>query len=169
MRHCIEATEKINSVRALVGIHPSTRVEVQIRPRHPDRDVAAGLTGEEERAFSEEFSTWKDYIKILAKIDRITLLESRDNTPQSGAPFVLNWCMGWVLLEDKSELDALILKLKKQQTQNTHFIYVHEQRENDPNFIARANEETKSANTAKLQALRSEAANLNFILLHLGV
>ena len=31
MEHCIEATEAINSLRALVGYHPGQRVEARIR------------------------------------------------------------------------------------------------------------------------------------------
>jgi valyl-tRNA synthetase len=168
MQHCIEVTERVNSVRALAGIHPGTRVEVQIRPRRPDRPVAAGLTDDEEEDFREEFSTWQGYLKLLGKVDQVTVLESTENSPNVAAPFVLSWCMGFVLLENKSELDALIGRLEKQREETKHFIYVHENRENDPNFISRASEETKSANSAKLQELHSKMGSLNVILLNLG-
>ncbi len=66
MSHCIEATEAVNALRALVGIHPGQRVSTIIRPR-------AAVNGDSHSDFAAEIERFRNYAATMAKIESLEI------------------------------------------------------------------------------------------------
>src|ERR1700745_2559235 len=79
MAHCLEATEAINSLRALVGVHPGQRVAALVKP--------VNLAGE----FAPEFETWRNYASVMAKADIAAALDDAANFHQGKVPSTVSW------------------------------------------------------------------------------
>jgi len=93
MQHCIEATEAVNSLRALVGIHPGQRVSAIIRPR-------SASNGNSQSIFTAQVnpnllpSTYSavNYAATMAKIDTWEVFSASQEMPNGRITSVLEWC-----------------------------------------------------------------------------
>jgi valyl-tRNA synthetase len=126
MRHCIEATEAINSLRSLLGCHPGEKVAALIRP-----------SGGPSDAFNGEFATWRRYCEVMGKAASLQL--AAPGAPSSGmVTSVLEWCEVAVKAPEKFDFEKARAALtKKLDEVNVHYDQ-HLKRLNNPDFIAKA-------------------------------
>src|SRR5581483_2045520 len=92
MAHCVEVTETVNSLRALLNFHPSEKADVWVRPMSPvgpipnqwygrggaldsPARVAHSPAGHaEEKELEHELKLWGAYAATMAKIGRFEVL-----------------------------------------------------------------------------------------------
>ncbi len=126
MRHCIEATEAINSLRSLLGCHPGEKVTALIRP--------AGGTSD---GFTAEFAMWRRYCEVMGKAESLQLASSGAQSPGM-VTYVLEWCEVAVKAPEKFDFEKARSALKKKLDEvNVHYDQ-HLKRLNNPDFVAKA-------------------------------
>ncbi len=154
MRHCIEATEAINSFRSLLGYRPGDRVKAFVR-----------RFGAEGRL--EEFPKWKNYAMTLCKAASFEYAAS--DAADLKVLFVsLKWAE--VGIEKPPEFDEVKTreKLSKQLGDLQRFADQHEKRLNDSGFQAKADPETQAEVAEKYAALRTQVKRLREQIGQLG-
>ena len=151
MNHCIEATEAVNSLRALVGHHPGQRIRAFIKRLSADD--------------RKHFSLWSDYAKALGKIDAF---ESTDQFPQGSVAVPLQWCD--LAIEPPAEFDfgKATQKLRKELDEVGKHAAQHEKRLNDQNFMAKADPETRIDVEQRFVELKSRKQRLEQQIEQLG-
>jgi valyl-tRNA synthetase len=134
MRHCIAATEAINSLRSLLGCHPGEKVKAVIRPT-----VAA----DGAKASAAEFETWRRYCETMSKAEGLELLAPGASAPPGMVTYVLEWCEVLVKAPEKFDFEKARGVLRKKLDEvNTHYEQ-HVRRLKNPDFIAKAAPEMK--------------------------
>jgi len=178
MNRCIEATQAINSLRALLGYHPGQRVNVILRPLkltgsritddmfteggalNPAKPASVPMTDEEQAAFAAEFANWSGYASTLAKCLEIKLLPSREHARRGFVTTVLDWAE--ISLEAPGDFDfgRARDRLGKQLDEISKHAAQHEKRLNDEGFKAKADQETKDQVAEKFESLRAQQHQL---------
>ena len=128
MRHCIEATDAINSLRSLLGSHPGEKVTALIRPTgRPD-----GAS-----AFSAEFATWRRYCEVMGKAESLEIASPGAGT-SAMVTYVLEWCEVSVRAPENFDFDKARGVLKKKLAEVIAHHEQHLKRLNNPDFVAKA-------------------------------
>ncbi|MFI5351627.1 MAG: valine--tRNA ligase [Candidatus Binatales bacterium] len=128
MRHCIEATDAINSLRSLLGSHPGEKVTALIRP-----------TGRPDGAsvFSAEFATWRRYCEVMGKAESLEIASPSSRT-SAMVTYVLEWCEVSVRAPENFDFDKARAVLKKKLDEVIAHHEQHLKRLNNPDFVAKA-------------------------------
>ncbi len=151
MRHCIEATEAINSLRALMGWHPGQRVKAIIK-----RSTAVT---------EGETDSWRLYAMTLAK------LETMDADPSNGTRVVfshLGWADVGVVAPEGYDFELARQKLRKQLDEVGKHASQHEARLNDSRFMTKADPETRVEVAQRFEGLQAQQKLLSEQLRQLG-
>ncbi len=145
MRHCIEATEAINSLRSLLGYKPGDRIKAIIRRFRPEARL-------------EEFPRWRSYAMTLCKA------ASFEYASEDGIRDAVFAPLGWadVGVEKPAGFDSAktLEKLHKQLQEVERFASQHEKRLNDSGFQAKADEDTKAEVAQRFADLKSQQERL---------
>ncbi len=126
MRHCIEATEAINSLRSLLGCHPGDRVTALIRPA-----AAAGP------ALAAEFAAWRRYCQVMGKAESLEIA-SPGASGLGMVTYVLDWCEVAVKAPENFDFEKARGVLRKKLDEVIAHLDQHLKRLNNPDFIAKA-------------------------------
>ncbi|MGC1340974.1 MAG: valine--tRNA ligase, partial [Candidatus Binataceae bacterium] len=144
MTHCIEVTEAVNSLRALLGYHPGQRVSVVMN------QLAQGI--------AQEFPAWRDYAMTMAKADRIDI----DASAQARiVQTILPWAEIGVAAPADFDFDRAREKISKQLDEVSKHAEQHEKRLSDEGFKAKADQETKDQVAEKFETLRAQQRQLH--------
>ncbi|HXW82967.1 MAG TPA: class I tRNA ligase family protein, partial [Candidatus Binataceae bacterium] len=140
MDHCIEATEAINSLRALLGHHPGQKVRAVIR-----------------RSLSD-FSKWASYAATLAKLDAIS-----DQVPATGQVVFSHLAFADVGVEapDGFDFEVARQKIRKQLDEVGKHAKQHRARLDDERFMAKADPETVTEVQQKFESLQGQQGLLS--------
>ena len=151
MNHCIEATEAINSLRSLLGWHPGQRVNAIIK-----------RTGAIE---ANELESWRAYAMTLGKLETLRL----DSEPTNLAVFShLDWADVGVEAPEGYDFEVARQKLQKKLDEVDKHLAQYEARLNDPQFMSKADPETKVEVAERLEVLRAQQKQLRAQLEQLG-
>jgi valyl-tRNA synthetase len=156
MAHCLEATEAINSMRALVGVHPGQRISAFLKPLHQ-----AGQ-------FGREFESWKSYAAVMAKAD-ITIAFSDDAQLRKGkVPSTISW--GEVLMEPPASFDVEKTRtsLRKKLAESRGHLQKHQERLANAEFLQKASADTRAEMEERATELSSQVGLLEKQLGQLG-
>jgi valyl-tRNA synthetase len=151
MKHCIEATEAVNSLRALVGHHPGQRIRAFIkRMAMADR---------------EQFEKWGEYAKALGKLDSF---EATTNFAQGVVAVPLQWCDLAISPPAEFDFAKATQKLRKELDEVGKHAAQHEKRLNDQNFMTKADPETRVEVEQRFVELKSRKQRLQQQIEQLG-
>jgi len=156
MAHCIEATEAINSLRALLGFHPAARVRAFLTPRFTDAASAADCHLELLR----DFELWQGYARLMAKAESLTV---EAGTPLLGSrcvKSVLPWCEVLVEAPPGFDFEKARKVLQRKLAEVNGYLQQHNARLENPDFIAKADEQTRLKTQERAAQLRDEALRL---------
>jgi valyl-tRNA synthetase len=145
MRHCIEATEAINSLRALVGFHPGHRLSAIVR----SSSRAAG-DGSSLRA---EFARWMPYALTMAKAHEIELAAAGAALPGGVVTSVLDWAEVSIKVPDGFDFAKARGMVRKKLEEAAAHHEQHIARLKNPEFLAKAAPEMQ-------EQIRERAAEL---------
>jgi len=154
MRHCIEATDAINSLRSLLGYRPGDRVKGFIK--------RSGLEGR-----LEEFPQWRNYAMTLCKAASLEY-EASGAVGNTALFASLGWAEAGI--EKPPEFDEVKTreKLSKQLQELQRFADQHGKRLNDSGFQAKADPDTKAEVAEKYVALTAQVKRLRQQIEQLG-
>jgi valyl-tRNA synthetase len=133
MRHCIAATEAINSLRSLLGCHPGEKIAAMIRP-----SATVDGAGQAQQAFAAEFATWRHYCEVMAKAQSLEILPHDARPPSGMVTNVLEWCEVSVQAPAKFDFEKARGALRKKLDEVTAHYEQHVRRLNNPDFVAKA-------------------------------
>ena len=151
MKHCIEATEAVNSLRALVGHHPGQRIRAFIkRMAMADR---------------EQFEKWGEYAKALGKLDSFA---ATTNFAQGVVAVPLQWCDLAISPPAEFDFAKATQKLRKELDEVGKHAAQHEKRLNDQNFMTKADPETRVEVEQRFVELKSRKQRLQQQIEQLG-
>jgi valyl-tRNA synthetase len=151
MNHCIEATEAINSLRSLLGWHPGQRVNAIIK-----------RTGATE---AHELESWRAYAMTLGKLETLSF----DSEPTNLAVFShLDWADVGVEAPEGYDFEVARQKLQKKLDEVDKHLAQYEARLHDPQFMSKADPETKVEVAERLEVLRAQQKQLRAQLEQLG-
>jgi len=160
MAHCIEATDAINSLRALVGVHPGQRVPAFVKPVVAKDQVVQ---------FTREFEAWKSYASVMAKAD-ITVVIGEDGASRQGkVPSTITW--GEVLIEPPAafDIEKTRTSLRKKLIELQGHLDKHQARLNNAEFVQKASPDTRAEMEERTADLTSQVGLLEKQLGQLGV
>ena len=144
MAHCLEATDAINSLRALVGVHPGQRVSAIVKPVN-QRD-----------GFAPEFEKWKTYASVMAKADIAADLNNDAEFHQGKVPSTVSW--GEVVIEPPAtfDIEKTRASLRKKLEELRGHLVKHQGRLNNPEFLQKASPETRTEMEERAAELKSQ-------------
>jgi valyl-tRNA synthetase len=155
MQHCIEATEAVNSLRALVGVHPGERIEVYVTPLSDD-DGSAREVG---RKLSDDALGWMPYFKTMAKVSQMNFLDPDDEWfPRIVS--LLPWCQVAVKQPLQFDFEKTRSTLQKKIEELRGHSEQHEKRLSNENFMTKADPETKETTRQRAAELRDQLTRL---------
>jgi valyl-tRNA synthetase len=156
MAHCLEATEAINSLRALVGVHPGQRVSATVKPVN------------QVNGFAPEFETWRSYASVMAKADIAADLNNNAEFRQGKVPSTVSW--GEVVIEPPATFDVEKTRasLRKKLDELRGHLQKHQARLNNPEFLQKASPETRTEMEERAAELTSQVGLLEKQLSQLG-
>ncbi|HUN57159.1 MAG TPA: class I tRNA ligase family protein, partial [Candidatus Binataceae bacterium] len=154
MQHCIEATQAINSLRALAGYHPGQRVAAVVR--------ANSLT---DRA---ELDSWQRYAITLGKLTDLRAFLNGDSQPQRAIFAPLEWGEVGVEPPEKFDFDKVRSMLKKKLDEVSGHLERHRSRYENAGFRAKADAETVADIAERIQELQSQQRTLETQITQLG-
>ncbi|MGA7871010.1 MAG: valine--tRNA ligase [Candidatus Binatus sp.] len=137
MNHCIEATEAINSLRSLLGWHPSQRVDGVIMQRGP----------------LDETYMWIKYAKVLGKLGNV---EKEPNSRQRIVLINLPWADIGIRVPPEFDYQRTRQKLQKDLADVLKHATQHEARLNDSQFMQKADAETVENVSARFKELQAQ-------------
>jgi valyl-tRNA synthetase len=146
MARCIEATQAVNSLRALVGHHPGTRVEALLRPINGD-----GLNGVDR---------WSEYAKALGKAAKIEVIAASGERPERVVFSPLEWAEVGVAAPPEFDFDKARGALRKKLDEVRGHLERHLARAANPGFRAKADPETVAEIAERIEELRAQAQTL---------
>ena len=161
MRHCIEATEAVNSLRALVGIHPGQSVSAIMRPR-------VGGNGDSHGGFTPEIERFRDYLANRAKIENLEIYAAEKPLPSGVVTSVLEWCEVSIAAPGGFDFDKARNVIAKKLGEVTGHHEQHLKRLGNPDFIAKAAPEMREETQQRAQELESQRRLLSEQLRILG-
>ncbi len=156
MAHCLEATEAINSLRALVGLHPGQRVRALLKPLN------------QRVEFARELESWQTYASIMTKADIEIAADDDADSRQGKVPTTVYW--GEVLIEPPSTFDVEKTRasLRKKLTEQRGHLQKHQARLNNEEFVQKASPETQTEMEERTAELTSQVGLLEKQLSQLG-
>ena len=156
MAHCLEATDAINSLRALLGFHPGQRVRALLKPLN-QRDE-----------FALEFERWQTYAAVMAKADIEIAADDDADSRQGKVPTTVSW--GEVLIEPPATFDVEKTRasLRKKLTEHRGHLQKHQARLNNQEFVQKASPETQTEMEERTAELTSQVGLLEKQLTQLG-
>jgi valyl-tRNA synthetase len=156
MTHCLESTEAINSLRALVGVHPGQRVRALLKPLNHGSE------------FAREFESWKTYASVMAKADLELGFDDAADSRQGKVPTTVSW--GEVLIEPPATFDVEKTRasLRKKLTEQRGHLQKHQARLNNEEFVQKASPETQTEMEERTAELISQVGLLEKQLSQLG-
>ncbi len=160
MDRAIEVVDAINSLRALLGYHPGDRVDVAIRPL---RDVVDGDAS--SHASLDEIQRLVPIFKTMAKVETVNTGAAdreRSLTASAGSYEVT------VPAPSGFDFEKARSALRKKLAETAGYRDQHLKRLDNPDFQAKADEETRESTLARAQTLREEAERLSAQLRQLG-
>jgi valyl-tRNA synthetase len=140
MRHCIEATEAINSLRSLMEVHPGKRVRATLKPM-----IQIGVLfspKEAEQSLAKELTAWVRYVGVMAKAD-VEAVGMRARVFSRALTSALSWCEVSVEAPEDFDVERAKAILRKKLTEVTAHHEQHERRLQDPNFLFKADRGTQ--------------------------
>jgi valyl-tRNA synthetase len=137
MGYCIEAVERLNSLRSLVGYRPSERPSAMIGLTiWPAEQI---MNAETIRSATNDFiagiERWKNYAVTMAKISSLEILPEGAEPPYGTVSAITRW--GKIHLKESDGFDRQKLRAvleKQKQEIKTHYLR-HQQRLDDPGFV----------------------------------
>ncbi len=156
MAHCLEATETINSLRALVGVHPGQRVSAFLKPLS------------QAEAFAREFEGWKSYAEVMAKAEIAIVINEDPQLRRGKVPSTLSW--GEVLIEPPAGFDVEKTRaaLRKKLVESRGHLQKHQQRLANAEFLQKASADTRAEMEERTQELSGQVGLLEKQLGQLG-
>ncbi|MGD0073748.1 MAG: valine--tRNA ligase [Candidatus Binataceae bacterium] len=170
MRHCIEATEAINSLRSLLGFHPGQRVTALIR-RLGAKGAGEGEPSGDGASRTDlvvEMEAWKPYAMIMAKADSLGLMAGDGDRPSGMATTVLEWAEVSVKAPEGFDFEKARNVLRKKLADVTAHHEQHLRRLSNPDFQAKAAAEMKLQIEQRAEELGSQRKLLEMQLRLLG-
>jgi valyl-tRNA synthetase len=145
MQHCIEATQAINSLRALAGYHPGQRVPAIVL-----------TNGQTDPA---EFESWKNFAMMLGKA---TLSRHRSDSPRSQRTIfaLLEWGEVGIEPPENFDFDKARSLLKKKLDEVSGHLERHRSRYDNPGFHAKADSETVADIAERIEELQFQRQTL---------
>jgi valyl-tRNA synthetase len=140
MNHCIEATEAINSLRSLLGWHPSQLVDGVIS----------------QRGLLDETYMWIKYAKVLGKLGTVELQNSGHRIVLISLP----WADIGIRVPPEFDYRRTREKLKKDLEEVLKHATQHEARLNDSKFMQKADADTVDSVGARFQELKAQRVRL---------
>jgi valyl-tRNA synthetase len=146
MKHCIAATQAVNSLRSLLGWNPGQRV----------RTVMRRMTSDSFR----QHQPWLPYLQVLTKSEAVAFEEK---TPGKRAIFATVEGLGEVGIEEPDAFDFEVArkKLRKQLEEASKYERQHEARLKDENFTRKADPETVAETMQRYEILQGQSYRLN--------
>jgi valyl-tRNA synthetase len=161
MQHCIEGTEAINALRALVGTHPGKPVRAIIRPR-------LGSNGNSHSSFAAEIEAVRDYLANRAKIENLEIYPAEKPIPNGTITSVLEWCEVSIDAPDGFDFSKAREVIRKKLGEVTGHHEQHLKRLGNPDFIAKAAPEMREETRNRAQELETQRRLLSEQLRILG-
>ena len=156
MEHCIEATEAINSLRALAGFHPGERVRAFLAPRFTDAGSAFSRHSELEK----DFALWKKYARLMTKAPNLTIEAAAPLDGPRCVKTVLAWCEVLAEVPEGFDFEKARSVLKRKLAAVEGHLGQHQARLGNPDFMAKADEETRVRTQEGAEQLRDEVLRL---------
>jgi valyl-tRNA synthetase len=137
MRHCIEATQAINSLRSFAGFSPG--------------QLARGVLRSDDEEIRSTFDQWKNYAKKLSKLNDLRLESISE--PRSKRAFfsAFVWGESGVEASEDFDFDKARSKLEKDLEDANGHLQRHLRRNENPDFRAKADAETIAENLEKIE------------------
>ncbi len=159
MAHCLEATEAINSLRALVGVHPGQRVPALLKPM---------IAPDQRDEFVRGFETWKAYASVMAKADIALTFDEAAASRQGKVPSTITW--GEVLIEPPAAFDVEKTRasLRKKLNELRGHLDKHQARLGNAEFLQKASADTRAEMEERTLELTSQVGMLEKQLSQLG-
>jgi valyl-tRNA synthetase len=154
MEHCIEATETISSLRALVGWAPGERARAVIK--------RLGLNGS---SGSEEFKLWREYAATLGRLESF---ENQGVFDKRVVSMPLDWADVGIEPPEKFDFEVAKERLRKKLAEVEKHAAQHAARIDNDGFKTRADPETQKEVQDRLVALKMEKSRLEQQLRQLG-
>ncbi len=161
MQHCIEATEAVNSLRALVGIHPGQRVSAILRPR-------TASNGDSHPGFAAEIERFRDYAATMAKIDRLEIYSADKPLPNGIITSVLDWCEISIQAPADFDFEKAKTVVAKKLGEVSGYHEQHLKRLGNPDFMAKAAPEMREETQQRALELETQRRLLSEQLRILG-
>ncbi len=157
MKYCIEATERINSLRALVGHHPGQEIDVTFRPRLADASSAFDM----EYQIANEVRSFLPYLKALAKVHSVSFTDLGRERDGRVVTTLLDWCEISVKTPEAFDFaKARELTAKKLAEVKKH-LEQHIARLKNDDFLAKADSDTRDATRIRAEKLKDEEIRLS--------
>ncbi len=161
MKHCIEATEAVNSLRHLVVIHPGQSVNSIMRPR-------VGGNGTSHTGFAAEIDRFRDYFVSRAKIENLEIYPADKPLPKRSVTSVLEWCEVSIAAPFDFDFAKARAVLEKKLGEVTGHHEQHLKRLANPDFMAKAAPEMREETQQRAQELETQRRLLSEQLRILG-
>jgi valyl-tRNA synthetase len=146
MSHAIEATEVINSLRAVLGYHPGQRVSANIIPH--------------EGVDSNGFDSWRNYVVTLGKVEHLKILPSSTSTRPRGAYGLTSWAEIGVEAPEGFDFDKARGAIRKKLDEVRTHLARNQGRFDNPGFRAKADAETVAEIAEKIEELKMQQRTL---------
>ncbi|MGH8013407.1 MAG: valine--tRNA ligase [Candidatus Binataceae bacterium] len=141
MSRCIDATQAVNSLRALIGHHPGQRVTAVLRQTAGDLDA---------------LESWKNYAMILGKVERLEVLADSAAHPGRVVFSPLGWAEIGVAAPENFDFDKAREMLQKKLDEVKIHLGRHRSRYANEGFRAKASAETVAEIGEKIAGLEAQ-------------
>ncbi len=138
MNHCIEATEAINSLRSLMGIHPAQKISASFKAMFPPPGENMVSLSSTEASFAADYERWIPYLSVLGKVESAHLIHFRDAPPPHSVPKALLWCEVFVSAPSDFDFNKTQSSIRKKLDELEGHLKRHEDRINNEDFIRKA-------------------------------
>jgi valyl-tRNA synthetase len=187
MNHCIVATQGLNSLRSLLGLHPGQAINGFVRPlpyrdvefnyesdgtkqklgiRFPEKPAVADsrLIAADVADFRTDFDRWKPYAVTMAKAETLTMLEPDQSKP----PRTAGWVQGLIEILVKAPEDFDFQIATKALEKKLSELQAHYERDlkrvSDPEFQAKAPQEKREEIEQRVALTRGEIMSVQLQL-----
>jgi valyl-tRNA synthetase len=142
MNHCIEATEAINSLRSLMGIHPGQKISASFKALFPPPGENNFSLPSTEASFITDYDRWISYLSVLGKVESARLIKFHDALPPHSVPKALQWCEIFVTAPSDFDFAKTQSSIRKKRDELEGHLRRHEARLNNEDFARKAGLET---------------------------
>ncbi len=167
MEHCIEVTDAINSLRALLGVHPGQRVNAILRPRRGANGSQGDAHGK-VKDFEAELERYRIYAATMARIERLEIFPADQAIPAGAVTSVLEWCEVSVMAPHGFDFEKARGVVRKKLGEIAGHHEQHLKRLSNPEFLAKAAPEMKEQMQQRADELETQRRLLGEQLRMLG-